>query len=547
MQVAQYPYTILLVISALVSGSIALFMWLKRKLKGVRVLAVLMLEVTLWAIAYLMMWSSPVLDTQVFWLNVSYFGELAIPVTFLVFTIKITNNDDRLTKQNILLLCVEPIFIFFVIWTNKFNYLFNSSYKMTYINSFPELSWVHGPGFWVGMIYSYVLIVAASIILARAFLRAGPYSRTQLGVILFSSFLPWGINFYTLLASNSLKNIGITPIAFTITGILFAVALSRLGLQNILPIARNVLIETITDGVLVLDMSGHILDINPAAQKNISDKNNIRGKDIRTLYPQWKDIVDRLLKEKELHTEIRSMVDTSVYYDLVVAPLVDKRGRDNGRLITFRDISQQKRFETKLEKMNARLRLQVKKISTLRDELREQAIRDPLTGLFNRRYLTETLERELSLAKRKDYPVSIIMIDIDHFKNVNDTYGHKKGDQILSILGKIVRSNVRSSDIPCRFGGEEFVIVMPETTIEIAEQRAHQIRRKFRSTNFFDEKDALVSTLSIGVATFPDHGDNLESILNNADQAMYLAKTTRDAVVVYEGESHLQRKRSIIP
>ncbi len=540
MQVVQYPYTILLVISALISGLTALFMWTKQTLKGARTLALLMFGLTIWTSAYGMMWSSSALDAKVVWLNLTYFGELTVPIIFLAFVMKITDHERWLTKRNILLLFIEPVLTFFVIWTKQLNYLFSFSYKMTYVNSLPELSWMNGPWFWVSTSYSYVLIIIAVIILVRAFIQAGPYARTQFGVILLGCFLAWGFNIYTLFISNPLNNLDITPISFAVSGVFFAVALLKFGLQDILPIARNVLIEKITDGVMVLDMSGRILDINPAAQKNIADKDNVRGRDVRTVYPEWNDLIDQLLKEKDLHLEIRSKMDASIFYDLVVTPLMDKRGRDNGRLITFRDISKQKKFEAKLEKMNARLRTQVRKISILRDELREQATRDPLTNLFNRRYLTETLDRELSLAKRKEYSVSIIMMDIDRFKHVNDTYGHKTGDQVLKVLGKIIRTNVRSSDIPCRFGGEEFVIVMPETTVEIAEQRASQICEKFRSTKFFDEEEPLVSTLSVGVAAFPDHGDDLESILNSADQAMYLAKTIRDTVVIYREKSSQQ-------
>ena len=547
MQISQIPYTILLTISASISGFIALFMWTKRTLKGARPLTLLMLELTVWAGAYAIMGSRPTLDTQVFWLNISYLGELAIPITFLVFAKKITENARWLKKRIILFLCIEPVITFLIIWTNHSHYLFRSSYKMTFVNSVPELSWTQGPWFWVNASYSFALFAVAGAVLMLAFMRAGPYSRTQLGTILLGCFLPWGVSIYTLFVSSSLKNLYITPIAFLISGIIFAVALLRLGLQDILPIARSVLIEKISDGVLVLDMDGRILDINPAAQRNFSAEGNVRGKDIRTIYPQWSDLIDRLLKEKELHLEIRGKSDASIFYDLVAAPLVDKRGRDNGRLITFRDISEQKKFETKLEKMNARLRAQVKKISLLRDELREQAIRDPLTSLFNRRYLTETLDRELSLAKRKNYSVSIIMMDIDRFKHVNDTYGHKAGDEVLKALGRIIRSHVRGSDIPCRFGGEEFVIVMPETTVETAEQRAHQIRTKFRGSKFFDEKDSIVPTLSIGVAAFPNHGEDLESILNSADQAMYLAKTVRNTVVIYKEKSSVHEKRSAIP
>ena len=547
MQINQFPYAMLLTISALISGSIALFMWTKRTLKGAHPLALLMFELTVWASAYAMTWSASTLDTQVFWLNISYLGELAVPITFLIFAKKISSMARWLTKRNIIFLCIEPVITFFIVWTNHSHYLFRSAYKMVYINSAPELSWVHGPWFWVNTAYSFVLFATAAIILIRAFMRAGPYSRTQLGTILLGCFLPWGVNIYTLFMPNSLKNIYITPMAFVVSGIVFTFALLKFGLQNILPIARSVLIEKISDGVLVLDMSGHILDINPAAQRNISAAGDIRGKDIREIYPQWNDVFDRILKEKDLRLEIIGKRDTSVYYDLVATPLVDKRGRDNGRLITFRDISDQKRFETKLEKMNERLRAQVKKISLLRDELREQAIRDPLTSLFNRRYLTETLDRELSLAKRKNYSVSIIMMDIDRFKLVNDTYGHKAGDQVLKTLGRIIRSHVRGSDIPCRFGGEEFVVVLPETTVETAEQRAHQIRTQFRGSKFFDEKDSIIPTLSIGVAAFPNHGEDLESILNSADQAMYRAKVNRNTVVIYDGKPSVHEKHSAIP
>jgi len=540
MQIAHFTFTILLTISALLAGIIARYMWTKRTLKGARMLSVLMIELTIWAGAYVMMWSSRALDSQVFWLNTTYFGELIIPISLLAFVMKITGNDRWTTKRSLLLLCIEPVITFFIIWTNQFHYFFHSSYKMVYVNSFPELSWTHGPWFWVSTSYSYVLFAISAVILVRAFMQAGPYFRAQFGAILAGCLLPWCANIYALFISNSLNNLYITPISLVVSGIIFSVALLKLGLQDILPIARSVLIEKITDGVLVLDMNGRILDINPVAQKNISEAGNVRGRDVREIFPEWVDLIDRLLNEKELFLEVRSRSDASVFYDLRVASLMDRHGRDNGRLITFRDISEQKQFETKLEKMNARLRMQVKKISILRDELREQAIRDPLTSLFNRRYLTETLDRELNLAKRKAYPVSIIMMDIDRFKLVNDTHGHKAGDQVLQALGRIIRSHVRGSDIPCRFGGEEFVIVMPETTVEVAEQRAHQIRTKFRSMNFFGKKDAIIPTLSIGVAIFPDHGGDLESILNSADQAMYVAKTVRNTVVIH-GEKAVQK------
>jgi diguanylate cyclase (GGDEF)-like protein len=116
------------------------------------------------------------------------------------------------------------------------------------------------------------------------------------------------------------------------------------------------------------------------------------------------------------------------------------------------------------------------------------------------------------------------MMDIDHFKQVNDTHGHKAGDRALRLLGEIILLHIRDSDIACRYGGEEFVLVLPETSLQIAAQRAEHIRREFQSAKSFKDKVGLMPTLSVGVAAFPRHGKSAEIILDAADQAMYAAK-----------------------
>ncbi len=172
----------------------------------------------------------------------------------------------------------------------------------------------------------------------------------------------------------------------------------------------------------------------------------------------------------------------------------------------------------------------------LREALRQQSIRDPLTGLFNRRYLEETLQREVRRAARNQRPVGIIMIDIDHFKHINDTFGHTAGDVLLSEIGSFLRSNVRGEDIACRFGGEEFVLIMPEATREITSQRAEHFRKNLKQLSV-KQSDQLVGriTLSLGVAIFPDHGSTGEEVLQAADVALYRAKRQgRDRVVIAE-------------
>jgi diguanylate cyclase (GGDEF)-like protein/PAS domain S-box-containing protein len=164
------------------------------------------------------------------------------------------------------------------------------------------------------------------------------------------------------------------------------------------------------------------------------------------------------------------------------------------------------------------------KLLKLQKKLEEQAIRDSLTGLYNRRFLDETLTRELSRAERDKYSISIVMLDLDHFKTFNDTYGHDVGDMMLKQLGKLLTSQVRSGDIACRYGGEEFVVVMPKASLAVARQRANDWRMKFESQVMIHEGEVLNATLSAGVAVYPLHGTSSDEIIRKADQAMYAAK-----------------------
>lgn len=166
----------------------------------------------------------------------------------------------------------------------------------------------------------------------------------------------------------------------------------------------------------------------------------------------------------------------------------------------------------------------------LRIMLREQSILDPLTGLYNRRYLNDYLKMEYYRAERSGMPISLIMLDIDHFKDINDTYGHTVGDDVLKNLANIIRQMVRLSDVICRYGGEEFLIVCPDMDIEVARNRAEALRAKVERYIL-----PLVGgiTISIGVATFPRHGDNIEKVLQKADEALYEAKRMgRNCVIV---------------
>ncbi|MGA9532094.1 MAG: sensor domain-containing diguanylate cyclase [Anaerolineales bacterium] len=181
------------------------------------------------------------------------------------------------------------------------------------------------------------------------------------------------------------------------------------------------------------------------------------------------------------------------------------------------------------------------KDALLRSEalLREQSVRDHLTGLFNRRYLEETFDRELLRATRNAASVGIILLDVDNFKQYNDVSGHAAGDAILRELGSLLLANVRGEDIPCRYGGDEFTIVMPDAPLEITRQRAELLlRRAGRFQIPFEGRILKPVALSVGVAAFPENGLRSGDLLRAADMALYQAKREgRGRVIVASQDS----------
>jgi diguanylate cyclase (GGDEF)-like protein len=161
----------------------------------------------------------------------------------------------------------------------------------------------------------------------------------------------------------------------------------------------------------------------------------------------------------------------------------------------------------------------------LRATLRNQSIRDPLTGLFNRRYMEETLERELARAERTGRPAAVVMLDLDHFKEFNDTFGHEAGDLLLREFGRLLRTGTRRSDLACRYGGEEFVLVFPDMTLDSARERMDRLRAATRDLVVPVRGQAAATvTFSAGIAIYPEHGKDQADLLGASDRALYRAK-----------------------
>ena len=198
------------------------------------------------------------------------------------------------------------------------------------------------------------------------------------------------------------------------------------------------------------------------------------------------------------------------------------------------DITERKRNEQFLQDTYQKLHDHTHEIEMLHDELRQQSLHDPLTGLYNRRYLDEKLEEEIARCDRENTQMSIVLMDIDHFKLINDTYGHKVGDQFLAAVSRLMKNNIRPFDIACRYGGEEFLLVLVGTTMQEAARRAEDLRQKATWLVIPHAVGDLTISISFGVANYPIHGKDADDLINKADQALYYSKHSgRNLVTIW--------------
>jgi diguanylate cyclase (GGDEF)-like protein/PAS domain S-box-containing protein len=522
--IQYHPYAIVIAVSAFATLT-AFLITRRRTAPGSSALRAMLLGMFIWGFSYALTWAFVPLGLKIFWLKFMFVGVLMVPGLFLIFTLRITHRDNRVTFRNLSLLYIEPLLVLILVWAAPRS-VFASIEPLT-SDGYHILQIERGIVFWVNTAYSYILILFSLALLVITYRTANSFFKKQYLMILLGSVVPIAFSLYTGSRDISFSDLDHAPIAFGISAIVYVYAIYRHRFMDLVPFARSLLIEKMGDGILVLDLQGRIVDINPAMRNFLdADPSTFIGRNISDTLQLWNESTGHLLTGLETRTELRLPHKPSHYLDLRVTPLYDDDQNLSGRLIVFRDVTDRKEVEKDLRHAMDRMQTQLIEIGLLQRQLREQAIRDALTNLFNRRYLEDTLERELARASRELYPLCIVMMDIDHFKNVNDTYGHEAGDIVLKTLADTVTTRSRQGDFVCRYGGEEFVLVMPNIGIEVARERVNSLHRSIASQYIPFGHFNLNITMSMGIALYPKHGDTKELLLRAADRALYTAKNS---------------------
>jgi diguanylate cyclase (GGDEF)-like protein/PAS domain S-box-containing protein len=499
------PVALTLLFPGLISVTLALYSFNVRRVPGSKVFAFAMLATSLWSLAYCAELSSLSLDGMLLITPFGYLGIATLPIFWLILTLIYTGHRQWITRPYMFSLFIIPFLTLIFVSTNQFHHIFYNSVSLDTSGPFPKLFLSRGVWFWVNSGYSYAAILLSIGLLLKKLFFPQPVYRPQIIALLAGVLVPVTVNIlYLAFGISFYRQIDPTPFAFIISGFAITWGIARYRLFNLVPIARDHIIESMDEGVIVVDLKNNLEDTNLASRRIFGWNKSDIGKSIGLLMQNWPDIVDLFRSSINNRLEITRSIDANKnYFEINISTLFDNRKQPIGRLAIVRDITERKILEQKLERM---------------------ATHDSLTGLPARVLLNDRLSMALARASRKNSKLAVIMIDLDHFKFVNDTFGHRVGDQLLIAVSAKLRNMMRKNDTISRIGGDEFVILLPEiNTIDEAAGAAERILLAFQSSLNITGYNIRMS-LSLGISIFPENGDNIETLLENADSAMYQAK-----------------------
>jgi diguanylate cyclase (GGDEF)-like protein/PAS domain S-box-containing protein len=531
-------FSVILVLNAAVAAFLALLLFRRAPSPGRNAMIWMLAGLAIWAFFYAMITLSPSIAEKRLWLKIENIGILTVPVFWFIFTLQYTRLDRWLNKYTGALFFIVPLLAQTLLFVpNWFHYFYSSVHPVSPDGGPLVIS--RGPFYYAPLIQAYILNLTGMGLLIWRFIQYRSIYRRQLLVLIGAVLIPLIVNVFYQLAPRLIPTfsipIDLTPISFTLTAFLLSIGVFGLRLFDLIPIARHIVMEHIPEMVFVVDAHDRVLDANSVAQKKLGKSmDEIVGKHPLEVFREWPQLVNRFLNANEPHEEIQIPGDPPRTLELVVSPLYNQFNKLEGRVIVAYDITEHKWLENDLTYANETLKRQLIEIEKLRAELQEQAIRDPLTNVYNRRYMAEFLDKEIARAERESTPVSVVIMDMDNFKQFNDTYGHKCGDVVLQAFANFLMEHTRRGDVVCRYGGEEFVILMPNATLGIGYERAETWRRDFSETGIEYEGMNFFTTFSAGVACFPDHGSIGDALLQRADKALYYSKNTgRNRVTRY--------------
>lgn len=446
------------------------------------------------------------LDYRYLLAQLQYFGIATVPVLWLCIALSYSGYNAFLSRWSALL-WVMPVLTVIMAVTNEFHGLVWQSFALN--PDSPGLLIDYGPWFRANVAWSYMAVLAGTVLIC---IRIGlaPLYRLQLLAAVVSPLIVLAINLPFIVGGWYLP-IDPTPIGFVLAAVLMLLA-TRRRLFSAVPVARRLTMDNISDGVIVIDNAGNIVDSNPVAREMLGGKRIHIGKALPGM------LAEKLKRSGSGQSDI-TLADGHCL-NVRISDVTTQSHARTGRVILLRDVTLERDAQRKLIAAEEEMRV-------LNEQLRTLANTDELTELANRRRLYEVLSQEWARSERYQRPLSIVLLDFDRFKEVNDNYGHQAGDEVLRQASRKLREVTRPVDLPARHGGEEFALLLPETSLEQAIDVAGKVHKALSGILYSDADGNRFSvTVSLGVASKQANDVSPDAMVLRADRAMYLSKQT---------------------
>ncbi|MGF2616416.1 diguanylate cyclase [Rossellomorea vietnamensis] len=510
-------YVLLIALAGVLSLGLSWFSYYKlQEAPGGRQYMIATLLSAVFAFAYAFELTSSTLMEVKFWLGAEYLVMPFIPGFLLWMCVRYAGIELR--QRYLYLLFLPPIITVFTQHTNELHHLYYTSIQLREDLPFPIVELTYGPLFYVHALYLF-LCLTTSIVLLLLQLKKAPFRfRMQIILMILGLFVPIVANYFYV-NKYSDNGIDLGPVSMSLSFILHGIALFSYQMFNVLPIAREKVFDSMREGVVVLDQKGAVLDYNKAMLKVIPELNQLAvGKAIHKVL-QDSELSRLICQGKECDYECTKN-GTVEHYQVRFSPVFHKNKEVIGSIITFMNISER---------------------VLLQDKLKRLASYDGLTNVYNRTCFLENAE---SVVDSSVNGASLILFDIDHFKQVNDTFGHEAGDTVLSQVARTAESHLRPHDLLGRYGGEEFIILLPETPLEEAFLIANQLRITIASNLVKVDRKPVQVTSSFGISFISGKEgfsqESLKEAVGKADEALYAAKRNgRNNVQVFVEEQGL--------
>lgn len=534
------PYIAIAALAGVLNILLAIYAGVKRSdFPGVRTFLWIAAASAVYALGYSFELAGDSLEEIKFWVNVEYAGMPFIPPLCLILALHYVGVGKLLSRKAAALLFLVPILTLLAVTTNDEYHFFYVSMYLREDASAPLVDLEIGQWYIVHGVYTVACLLGASFLLIRHWKKTKKAYRKQLLAFLFSLLLPFAAAFLYLMGATPSGMDPVPPLTCA-TSLAMAWSIFRNDVLTVVPVARDTIFDSMRDGALVLDMADRLVDYNRAAAEMIpSLAASTIGMPIGRIWQSEKGTEFPLPRrspeeerasrteqaeeppeppeplERQLERQLEWPGPNGVSYYLIrSSPIVRDNGKEAGRIIVLIDITEQRK---------------------LQEHLRRLAYFDGLTNIYNRTHFIQLGKQRLEEALTEGRPLSLILFDIDHFKSINDTYGHETGDDAIRHVVEVCRSRLGPEALFGRYGGEEFVVCLPSEGIGEAAALAERLRRAVAASPLETADAAIPVTASFGVAEAPPAAGTIKALLREADLALYRSKAGgRNAVSLAE-------------